>query len=207
MKRGPTRESDDRRWQHRFSIAAPDASTVNPPRAVPAAASGAAPCAESAADTSGAREYTGRVVAICISQARGTVKHPVSGAELQANHGIVGDAHAGPWPRQVSLLPAESIERIQAVLPEIKFGAFAENIVTENIDYASLQVGVRCQLGRAVLLEVTQVGKECHTACAIGQATGDCIMPREGVFCRVVRGGCLHTGDPIRVTGRSLQDQ
>jgi len=211
MKRCPPQISGDRR---RYRVSSNDVldtsrstATGAGPAAAPAGVPDAALCADSATDISDAREHTGRVVAICISQVRGTVKHPVASVTLQADHGLVGDAHAGPWPRQVSLLPIESIERVQTVLPDLAHGAFAENIVTENVDFAILEVGDRLQLGRAVLLEITQIGKECHNICAIGQATGDCIMPREGVFCRVVKGGCLHPGDPIKVIDRSPQDQ
>ncbi|MFO7653856.1 MAG: MOSC domain-containing protein [Candidatus Krumholzibacteriia bacterium] len=141
----------------------------------------------------------GAVVALCISDAKGTVKHPVPEASLRAEHGIVGDAHASSWPRQVSLLAAESIERMRRVLPDLAHGAFAENVVTAGVDLARLAVGDRLRLGAEVVLEVTQIGKECHHGCAIRQQVGDCIMPREGIFCRVRMGGRLQVGDPIRV--------
>ncbi len=138
-----------------------------------------------------------RVTAICLSRARGEKKTAVPRAELRANHGIVGDAHAGDWHRQVSLLAAESIARMRAVLPTLADGDFAENIVTEGIDLRELRVGDRLRLGDGILLEVTQIGKECHHGCAIRRQVGDCIMPREGLFCRVLRGGALVPGDPV----------
>jgi len=152
-------------------------------------------------------QRAGRVVAICTSRERGVVKLPVSEAQLRTDHGIVGDAHAGPWARQVSLLAQESIDRMRKVLPDLEAGAFAENVVTQDVDLVSLQVGDRLRLGSDICLEVTQIGKECHTACAIGQATGDCIMPREGIFCRVVAGGSLQPGDPVQIAGNTAQDQ
>jgi MOSC domain-containing protein YiiM len=138
----------------------------------------------------------GRIEAICISREKGTVKETVTAAELRAGHGIVGDAHAGDWHRQVSLLPRESIDKVRDLIPDLADGAFAENLVTSGIDLAHLQVGDRVTIGDAVILEVTQVGKECHQGCTIQQITGDCIMPREGIFCRVVHGGHIRPGAP-----------
>jgi MOSC domain-containing protein YiiM len=142
---------------------------------------------------------TGRVKAICTSTEKGVVKNAVVQAELRPEHGLVGDAHAGPWHRQVSLLAAESIARVKAVLPDLADGAFAENIVTEGVDLLAVPVGGRIRLGDGIELEVTQIGKECHNSCAIKQQTGDCVMPREGIFCRVLRGGVLKKGDPVRI--------
>ena len=139
----------------------------------------------------------GTVKAICVSGKKGDRKRPVLSAELRAAHGIVGDAHAGSSDRQVSLLPEESIARMRAVLPELDDGDFAENIVTSGVDMAGVKVGDRLRAGSGALLEVTQIGKECHEGCVIREKTGDCIMPREGVFCRVVEGGGLQTGDGI----------
>jgi len=144
------------------------------------------------------RSDCGTVVAICISAEKGTVKRSVPRAELKTDHGIVGDAHAGRWPRQVSLLPKESIDRMREIMSELDDGDFAENIVTAGVNFTAVKVGDRYQLGEKILLEVTQIGKECHNSCAIKQTVGDCIMPREGVFCRVLRGGRLQTGDPLR---------
>jgi len=136
----------------------------------------------------------GRIEAICISREKGTVKETVTDAELRAGHGIVGDAHAGDWHRQVSLLPSESIAKVRAMMPELADGAFAENLVTSGVDLARVQVGDKVAIGDGVLLEVTQIGKECHQGCAIRQITGDCIMPREGIFCRVLNGGRIEPG-------------
>jgi len=136
----------------------------------------------------------GRIEAICISLEKGTVKEPVADAELRAGHGIVGDAHAGPWHRQVSLLPSESIARVRELMPDLADGAFAENLVTSGVDLAGVRVGDTVAIGDQVVLEVTQIGKECHQGCAIRQITGDCIMPREGIFCRVLSGGLIRPG-------------
>jgi MOSC domain-containing protein YiiM len=136
------------------------------------------------------------VRAICLSQNKGEVKHPVPEAEFKRDWGLVGDAHAGPWARQVSLLASESIEKFKKVFPELKAGAFAENVITEGVQLKRLALGDRLRLGEKILLQVTQIGKECHNGCAIRETTGDCIMPREGIFCRVLRGGILRLGDP-----------
>jgi MOSC domain-containing protein YiiM len=138
----------------------------------------------------------GSIRAITVSPGKGTVKEPVAGARLRAGHGIEGDAHAGDWHRQVSLLPHESIEAVRAQLPDLADGAFAENIVTEGIDLARALVGDRLRMGD-VLLEVTQIGKECHHGCVIREVTGDCIMPREGIFCRVVQSGSIAPGTTV----------
>ena len=138
------------------------------------------------------------IKAICVSQKKGTLKKPVQEAEFLENWGIVADAHAGDWHRQVSLLAGESIEPVKEVLPGLKDGAFAENIVTLGIDLKNLLVGTYLGIGESVVLEITQIGKECHNqGCAIKKATGDCIMPREGLFARVLAGGAAKTGDSI----------
>ena len=139
----------------------------------------------------------GTIKAICISKKKGEKKGPIQSAVLRTAHGIVGDAHAGEWGRQVSLLPTESIEKMREVIPELVDGDFAENIVTADVDMAGVKIGDRFRAGAGIILEVTQIGKECHESCAIREKTGDCIMPREGVFCRVVEGGDLKTGDGI----------
>ena len=128
------------------------------------------------------------VLSINISDRTGVQKRPVENAVLRENHGIVGDAHAGDWHRQVSLLAAEDIDTLRGRGIEIGFGDFAENITTRGIDLASLPVGARLSIGPA-LLEITQIGKVCHTGCAISRTTGDCVMPRKGVFARVIVGG------------------
>lgn len=112
--------------------------------------------------------------------------------------GIQQDAHAGKWHRQVSLLAGESIDRVKEQLPTLKNGAFAENIITRDIDLATVKIGDRLQLGGEVVLEITQIGKKCHNdGCAIKKATGNCIMPKEGLFARVIHGGNLKKGDTI----------
>ena len=141
---------------------------------------------------------SGKVLAVCISERKGTMKHPVSEVLLRAGHGIEGDAHAGPWHRQVSLLATESVELMRAVLPELPAGAFAENILIEGLEPKTLPIGTRLRVGGA-LLEVTQIGKECHKDCAIRQQIGDCVMPREGIFARVLMGGTVRPGDPVTV--------
>lgn len=138
------------------------------------------------------------VVAVCISEQKGTQKHEVPEIQLKIDHGIVGDAHAGTWHRQVSLLAQESVEKMKAVFPDIPVGAFAENILTEGLTLFTLPVGTRLRVGE-VLLEVTQIGKECHAHCAIRQQVGDCVMPREGIFTIVLEEGTIRAGDTITV--------
>jgi MOSC domain-containing protein YiiM len=141
----------------------------------------------------------GIVVAISISERKGTPKTNVPAAVLTPDWGIEGDAHAGHWHRQVSMLAIESIEKMRAKGLNVGPGAFAENITTEFIDLPHLTVGDRVRIGEAEL-QITQIGKECHSRCAIFQAAGDCVMPREGVFARVVVGGPIHVGHPVQVT-------
>ena len=140
----------------------------------------------------------GIVRAVCLSAEKGTAKQDMGQAELVVQHGLKTDAHAGDWPRQVSLLSFQKIEAFRAQGAEVDYGAFGENIVVDGIDLASLQVGTKLRCGEA-LLEMTQIGKECHNHCAIYQRMGDCIMPREGVFARVLQGGLIKTGDEIHV--------
>jgi MOSC domain-containing protein YiiM len=137
------------------------------------------------------------VIATCISENKGERKTPVEAVELREEHGIVGDAHAGEWHRQVSLLASESIDKMRAMGLDVDSGDFAENITTRGIDLVSLPVGTRLQVG-ATLLEVTQIGKECHNRCAIYYQAGDCVMPKEGIFARVISGGVVKPGDGIR---------
>jgi MOSC domain-containing protein YiiM len=140
----------------------------------------------------------GTVKAVCISENKGERKTPVNSVELQENHGIVGDAHAGDWHRQVSLLASESIDKMRAMGLDVDSGDFAENITTTGIELVSLSIGTRLQVGEA-LLEVTQIGKECHNRCAIFYQAGDCVMPKEGIFAKVITGGALRPGDAIDV--------
>lgn len=143
----------------------------------------------------------GRVLAVCISDKKGEQKHELECVFLKPEHGIEGDAHAGTWHRQVSLLGIESVRKVQENITfTLQNGAFAENILTEGLTLFKLPVGTRLKIGEA-LTEVTQIGKECHTACAIREAAGDCVMPREGIFVKVLEGGAVKAGDEITVLG------
>ena len=140
-----------------------------------------------------------KIAAICISEIRGIQKHEIPEAFLRAGHGIEGDAHAGSWHRQVSLLSVDSVAKLQEKLDfELKHGAFAENILVEGMAVHTLPVGTRLRIGEA-LCEVTQIGKECHSDCAIKKAVGKCVMPTEGIFAVVVREGIIRPGDEIKV--------
>lgn len=147
---------------------------------------------------------SGVVQAVCISECRGIAKTAVNSAVFLKNHGIEGDAHAGDWHRQVSLLGAEKIEAFRSRGARVEYGAFGENLVVTGIDFSSLPVGTRLRCAD-VLLEITQIGKECHTHCAIYHQTGDCIMPREGVFARVLEGGVIKAGDKMAIEPREDQ--
>ena len=138
------------------------------------------------------------VVAVCVSEKKGERKTPVDSVELRENHGIIGDAHAGDWHRQVSLLATESIDKMRALGLDVTSGDFAENITTSGIELVSLPIGTRLQVGET-LLEVTQIGKECHTRCAIFYQAGDCVMPKEGIFARVITGGMIRPGDGVEM--------
>jgi MOSC domain-containing protein YiiM len=138
------------------------------------------------------------VKAVCISEKKGTIKTQVPRVELKLCHGIVGDAHAGDWHRQVSLLGTESVDKLRAAFPDLPPGVFAENILTEGITLYELPIGSKLQVGTA-LLEVTQIGKECHAACEIRRKTGDCVMPREGVFAVVLEEASVQPGDSVTV--------
>jgi MOSC domain-containing protein YiiM len=135
---------------------------------------------------------------IALSKKKGTPKTPVGMADLVENHGLKGDAHAGYWHRQVSFLASESIERALSEGLDVGYGDFAENIATEGVAWSEMPVGARLQLGGSAVVEITQIGKTCHTRCAIYYQAGDCIMPREGIFARVLRGGPIRCGDRIR---------
>ena len=140
------------------------------------------------------------VEAVCLSHKKGIVKKEQDKVVVRESWGIEGDAHAGDWHRQVSLLAGESIDGVKEVLPTLKKGAFAENIITRGIDLNRLRKGDRLEIGDEVILEITQIGKECHNSgCAIKKATGDCIMPREGIFAQVIKGGTLTKEQEIRV--------
>jgi MOSC domain-containing protein YiiM len=141
----------------------------------------------------------GRIKAISVSKEKGTKKVNVPEAELRADFGIIGDAHSGNWHRQVSLLGAESINKMVEKGAQVGPGDFAENITTEGLNLHELPVGSKLKLGENVELEITQFGKKCHSQCEIFEQVGDCIMPREGVFAKVTRAGLISVGDVIEV--------
>jgi MOSC domain-containing protein YiiM len=142
----------------------------------------------------------GRVLAVNISEEKGTKKTNVRQCAVEKDHGLKGDAHAGPWHRQVSLLANESIEKMKAMGLKVGYGDFAENITTEGIDLVNLPIGTTLRIGDSVSLRITQIGKECHTRCAIYYQAGDCVMPKEGIFAEVINEGEVKAGDEI-VTG------
>lgn len=139
------------------------------------------------------------VVEVSISKKKGVRKENIPEGILIENHGFKGDAHAGDWHRQVSLLAIESIDKVRAKGLEVKPGDFAENITTSGIDLVNLPIGTKLEVGEDVLMEVTQIGKVCHTKCAIYYLAGDCVMPREGIFTKVLKGGTVKKSDPIVV--------
>jgi len=141
----------------------------------------------------------GHVIAVCTSSKRGVQKKPVAAIEVIVDHGVKDDAHAGDWHRQVSLLADESADVMRSKGVPIGPGDFGENIVTRDIEVKSLPVGQRLRVGGDVLLEVTQIGKVCHDRCAIYYAAGECIMPSEGIFCKVLHPGRIKPGDAIEV--------
>jgi cyclic pyranopterin phosphate synthase len=141
----------------------------------------------------------GKIIAVSISSRKGEEKKNVAHAELRKGHGIVGDAHSGNWHRQISLLAIESIDKMRAKGLDVNPGDFAENITTEGIDLVNLSVGAKIQINDDVVLEVTQIGKECHDRCHIYYSAGDCIMPTEGIFAKVIKGGSIEPNDEIIV--------
>jgi len=145
------------------------------------------------------RNGRGRIVAVCVSSQKGVTKAPVGTVEVVAGHGIKGDAHAGNWHRQISLLDEARIDEMRRKGLDLAPGAFGENLVTTGIDLDGMAIGDRVRVGRDVLLEVTQRGKECHDRCAIYHRTGDCIMPRHGLFARVIEGGEIGEGAMLRI--------
>ena len=140
-----------------------------------------------------------KVVSLAISKKKGTRKETTDQVQAVRDHGIEGDAHAGNWHRQVSLLAAESIDASRQGGLDVDFGDFAENIATTGVDWKTLPLGTQVRIGDAVLLEITQIGKECLRKCAIFYQAGDCIMPREGIFSRVLKGGLIRCGDKIQL--------
>jgi MOSC domain-containing protein YiiM len=138
----------------------------------------------------------GRIIAVCVSREKGVIKHDVGEAILVEDFGVEGDAHGGFAHRQVSLIASEDIAIMKAKLPSLAPGSFAENLTTEGIDLSSLSIGDRISTGEC-LLEVSQIGKECHSKCQVFEQSGECIMPKKGIFCRVIRGGRVKSGDAI----------
>lgn len=139
------------------------------------------------------------IVAVCLSAGKGERKTNIGSGILRENHGLEGDGHAGEWHRQVSLLAEESIAKMQAAGLDVGAGDFAENLTTRGIDLPALPLGTRLRVGDDVVLEITQIGKECHQRCAIFYQAGDCVMPREGIFAVVVHGGPVKCGDLVTV--------
>jgi MOSC domain-containing protein YiiM len=140
-----------------------------------------------------------RVISVNVSDNKGEKKHNVERCLLREGYGLETDAHAGPWHRQVSLLAAESIEKIRQMGLDVKPGDFAENVTTQGVELPALPLGTRLLIGGKVLMRVTQIGKECHERCAIFYQVGDCVMPREGIFTEVLTGGEVKVGDEIEV--------
>lgn len=144
--------------------------------------------------------HVGRIRAISTSKKKGIPKTNVDSAKMIHDFGIDGDIHAGNWHRQVSFLAMESIQKMQEKgLPKLRPGAFAENITTEFIDLVSLKVGSKIKIGQEAELEVTQIGKECHSKCAIYFKVGDCVMPSEGIFAKVIKDGTIYVSDEVRI--------
>lgn len=141
----------------------------------------------------------GKIHAISVSKRKGIPKSNIEAANLILEHGIENDIHAGKWHRQVSLLAFESIEKMRMKLPKLRAGAFAENITTVGIDLCKLTIGDKIKIGCEAELEITQLGKECQDKCAIFFSVGDCVMPREGIFARVIRSGNIKVNDTVTV--------
>ncbi|HLV09034.1 MAG TPA: MOSC domain-containing protein [Halanaerobiales bacterium] len=143
----------------------------------------------------------GKVLAICRSTKRGTTKEEIKEGEFEIGYGLKGDAHGGDWHRQISLLGKESVDKMQAEIDdfELNFGDFAENITTEGLLLYEIPIGTKLKVGEEVVLEVTQIGKKCHQDCEIFKKIGKCVMPKEGIFARVIKGGKAKTGDEIEM--------
>ena len=138
-----------------------------------------------------------KVLQINTSKTKGVIKEAVDKAMFKLDHGIEGDAHAGDWHRQVSMLGIESFARMEMTNGELPMGSFAENLTTEGIELFTLPIGTKFRVGKEVLLEMTQIGKKCHTGCAISQLVGKCVMPQEGIFTIVLEEGTIYPGDEI----------
>ncbi len=144
----------------------------------------------------------GKITAVCTSKRKGTPKSDVGSGILDVGYGLRGDAHGGDWHRQVSLLSTEQIDTMKIKGLAVGPGSFAENLTTIGFDLGSVKVGDRIRVGGSAILEITQIGKECHTRCAIYHKVGECIMPEQGVFARVIVGGEVQTGDPVDFESR-----
>lgn len=145
------------------------------------------------------KKMQGKILAVCLSEKKGTVKKNIGSGVFIKNYGLEKDAHGGKWHRQISLLGIESINKMKRKNIEIDFGDFAENLTTVNIVLHKLAPGTKLSIGKNVLLEITQIGKKCHHDCEIRKKIGMCVMPREGIFTRVLRGGRVQTGDIIEI--------
>ncbi len=145
--------------------------------------------------------HKAKIISVNINPKKGVRKKPVGRADVKIDHGLEGDAHARNWHRQVSLLALESIDKMVSMGLKVGPGDFAENLTTLGIDLLSLPIGTRLKVGHDVVLEVTQIGKECHTRCAIYRQAGDCVMPKEGIFAKVIQSGPVGVGDEILIEG------
>ena len=149
-----------------------------------------------------------KIIAVCSSKEKGVKKENIHKGTLEKEYGLIGDAHAdSSWHRQVSLLAMESIEKMRKMGFDVGPGDFAENLTCEGINLLALPIGTRLSVGDKIILEITQIGKECHSGCAIFKQTGKCIMPKEGIFARVIQGGEVKTGDSINVKPKSATKQ
>ena len=141
-----------------------------------------------------------KIIAVNISEKKGTPKKSIQEGVLIENFGLEGDAHAGKWHRQISLLGIESIEKAKGMRTDgLCHGVFAENLTTEGIELYTLPIGTKLKVGSEAILEVTQIGKECHEGCAVSKLVGQCVMPKEGIFAKVLKGGKVHPGDEINI--------
>ncbi len=147
-----------------------------------------------------------KIVSIATSKKKGTRKTTTGSVLVKRDFGIEGDAHSGPWHRQVSFLSSESIKQARDNGLNVTFGDFAENFATEGIDWKKVPIGTRLKLGNTTLVEVTQIGKECHNKCAIYYQAGDCIMPKEGIFAKVLEGGTVNEGDTVLILDNTEAD-
>jgi MOSC domain-containing protein YiiM len=147
----------------------------------------------------GNKQMEGKILSVCISSEKGTKKKEVQSARLITDWGLEKDAHAGHWRRQVSLLSAEEIEKMRRIIPELKPGDFAENLITQGVNLSGVVIGDQLEIGNDIILEVSQIGKECHLGCEIQKLTGDCIMPKKGIFARVLKGGDVEKDSHIKI--------